>query len=188
MLNPFHIHTDSDVGGLVAHVSPIANFHPDRIEIHHRVERLQGPGLPGEDLIGDLVDDIADCLVGQVRSQRGSQMVFDIADSSIPPAYREMIISSNPPSRRVPLGTSIGVNVPARSRGIASSTSPGLASSRFYPSCRCGRFSDPSADRSPFSYPRWSVSSACKPRSSAALINAGTMPPSPVSCTSPESI
>src|SRR5699024_3998077 len=89
-----------------------------------RRERLQGTGLRGEDLVRDLVDDIADCLVRQVRSQRGSQMVFDIADSSIPPAYREMIISSNPPSRRVPLGTSIGVNVPARSRGIASSTSP----------------------------------------------------------------
>src|SRR5215211_8288018 len=44
--------------------------------------------------------------------------------SVIPPAYRLMIISSRPPSRREPLGSSCGVKVPLRSRGIASSTSP----------------------------------------------------------------
>ncbi len=42
----------------------------------------------------------------------------------IPPAYSEMIIPSRPSSRRCPFGTSIGVNVPARSRGTASSMSP----------------------------------------------------------------
>src|SRR5699024_5790942 len=40
----------------------------------------------------------------------------------------------------------------------------------------------------PFSYPRWPVSSACRPRSSAALTSAGTNPPSPVSSTFPASI
>src|SRR5699024_9907693 len=40
----------------------------------------------------------------------------------------------------------------------------------------------------PFSYPRWPVSSACSPRSSAALTSAGTNPPSPVSSTFPASI
>ena len=42
----------------------------------------------------------------------------------IPPAYSEMIISSRPPRRRAPLGTSRGANVPVRSRGMASSMSP----------------------------------------------------------------
>src|SRR5699024_907013 len=37
-------------------------------------------------------------------------------------------------------------------------------------------------------YPRWPVSSACRPRSSAALTSAGTNPPSPVSSTFPASI
>ena len=42
----------------------------------------------------------------------------------IPPAYSEMIISSSPPARRAPLGTRRGSNVPARSRGVSSATSP----------------------------------------------------------------
>ena len=43
----------------------------------------------------------------------------------IPPAYREMIISSRPPpTRRAPLGTSRDSNVETRSRGTASGTGP----------------------------------------------------------------
>src|SRR5215217_4152939 len=44
--------------------------------------------------------------------------------SVMPPAYRLMIISSRPPRRRDPFGTSCGVKLPWRSRGTASSTSP----------------------------------------------------------------
>ena len=44
--------------------------------------------------------------------------------SVMPPAYRLMITSSRPPSRREPFGTSCGVKVPLRSRGTAKSTSP----------------------------------------------------------------
>ena len=44
--------------------------------------------------------------------------------SVIPPAYKLMIISSSPPSRRDPFGSSCGVKVPLRSRGTANSTSP----------------------------------------------------------------
>lgn len=49
-----------------------------------------------------------------------------ISRTVIPPAYSETIMSSSPPTRREPLGTSVGVNVALRSRGIASSTSPTL--------------------------------------------------------------
>ena len=42
----------------------------------------------------------------------------------MPPAYRLMIISSRPPRRRDPFGTSCGVKLPLRSRGTANSTSP----------------------------------------------------------------
>ena len=42
----------------------------------------------------------------------------------IPPAYKLMIIPSIPSRRRWPFATSIGVNVPCRSRGTASSISP----------------------------------------------------------------
>lgn len=42
----------------------------------------------------------------------------------IPPAYSEMIMSSKPPARREPLGTSRGSKLPRRSRGTASGMSP----------------------------------------------------------------
>jgi len=42
----------------------------------------------------------------------------------IPPAYSEMIMSSRPPARRCPLGTSRGSNDELRSRGTANGTSP----------------------------------------------------------------
>ena len=34
------------------------------------------------------------------------------------------MMSDSPPRRRSPLGTSVGVNVPARSRGISNGTGP----------------------------------------------------------------
>jgi hypothetical protein len=42
----------------------------------------------------------------------------------IPPAYREMIMSSSPPRRRAPLGTSADANVEFRSRGWSNAMSP----------------------------------------------------------------
>ena len=42
----------------------------------------------------------------------------------IPPEYSEMIMSSRPPARRAPFGTSRGSKLPARSRGTAKATSP----------------------------------------------------------------
>src|SRR5215207_3888800 len=42
----------------------------------------------------------------------------------IPPAYKLMIMSDSPPTRRFPFGTSRGSKLPSRSRGVASSRSP----------------------------------------------------------------
>lgn len=98
----------------------------------------------------------------------------------IPPAYRLMIMSSSPPRRRAPLGTSAEANVELRSRGWSRPMSPtsvptvfGVVPLRLLP--------DPCPARSPFSYPRWSLSSASIPRSRTALIISGKNPPSPVS-------
>jgi hypothetical protein len=71
----------------------------------------------------------------------------------IPPAYKLMIISSSPSIRRTPLGTSTGLNVPCRSRGTVSGTSPTcvpnvLGVNPFL------EFADPRPAGSPFSYPR----------------------------------
>src|SRR5699024_5973300 len=98
-----------------------------------------------------------------------------------------MIMSSSPPNRRWPLGTRRGVNEPPRSRGTSSSIGPTSDSTVFgvVPLRELACFD---ASEAPFSYPRWPVSSACRPRSSAALTSAGTNPPSPVSSTFPASI
>lgn len=42
----------------------------------------------------------------------------------IPPAYKLMIMSSSPPRRRAPLGTSCEAKVELRSRGWSRVTSP----------------------------------------------------------------
>lgn len=44
----------------------------------------------------------------------------------IPFAYSEITMSSNSPSRRVPLGTTTDSNSPLRSRGLSSSIGPAL--------------------------------------------------------------
>lgn len=71
----------------------------------------------------------------------------------IPPAYSEMIMSSRPPNRRAPLGTTFEPKVELRSRGWSSSMSPtsvpivfGVDPLRELPL--------PRPAGSPFSYPR----------------------------------
>src|SRR5690606_6044111 len=80
MLDPVHVDADGDVRGLVAHMPAIADLHDQRVEVDHRVERLERPLLPGQDLVADLLDDVRDRLVRQVRADRRSQVVLDIAD------------------------------------------------------------------------------------------------------------
>src|SRR6218665_3200765 len=49
----------------------------------------------------------------------------------IPPAWSETIISSSCDSRRLPVGTRRGVNVPLRSLGMRNSTSPAVVPTVF---------------------------------------------------------
>jgi hypothetical protein len=37
MLDPFHVHSDGDMHGLVAHVSTVADLHDQGVEVDHRV-------------------------------------------------------------------------------------------------------------------------------------------------------
>ena len=56
---------------------------------------------------------------------------WEMSRTVIPPAYSDTIISSRPPARRAPLGTSRGSKLPCRSRGTASGTSPTSVASVF---------------------------------------------------------
>jgi hypothetical protein len=95
-------------------------------------------------------------------------------------------MSSSPPIRRAPFGTSLEANVELRSRGWSNPMSPtsvptvfGVVPLRELP--------DPRPAGSPRSYPKWSVSSASMPRSKTALTSSGRNPPAPVNATPPSS-
>jgi hypothetical protein len=52
----------TQIPSLVAHVRAVADLDHQGVEIDHRVERLQRAPLPGQDLLEDLVGDLADRL------------------------------------------------------------------------------------------------------------------------------
>ena len=58
VLDPGHIHAHGDVRGLVAGVATVFDLHDHRVEVDHRIQRLQRPALPGQHLIGDLSSTI----------------------------------------------------------------------------------------------------------------------------------
>ena len=73
-----HVDADGEIGGLVAHVPAVTDLDDDRVEEDHRIERLQRPLLPDQDLLADLVDDLQDRLVADLGADRGGEMVLDI--------------------------------------------------------------------------------------------------------------
>src|SRR5699024_1516739 len=75
-----HVHAHGDVSGLVPHVGSVADLDHDRVQVDHRIQRVQRTRLPGQYLLSDLVGDVADRLVGQLGADRGHEMVLDVAD------------------------------------------------------------------------------------------------------------
>ena len=78
MLDPIEIDPDGDVRCLVAHVAAIADLDDDRVEIEHRIERLERALLPGQYLVGDGVDDLGDRLIAELGADRRHQMMLNI--------------------------------------------------------------------------------------------------------------
>jgi len=74
------VDADRDVRRLVAHVRPVADLDDERVEVEHRVELLQRPGLPGFDPLEHRIGDFADRLAGQLGAQRALQVGLDVAD------------------------------------------------------------------------------------------------------------
>ena len=65
-------------------MSPVADLDHDGVEVDHRVEAVQWPVLPGQDLLADLVGDLADRLMTQIGAQRRGQMVLDVPHCQAP--------------------------------------------------------------------------------------------------------
>ena len=74
------VDADSDVRRLVAHMGAVADLHHDRVEVDDRIERLERPTLPCQDLVEDFVGDLADRLVRQLGPDRRREMVLDVAN------------------------------------------------------------------------------------------------------------
>ena len=78
MLLPVGVDADREVGGLVLHDLVVPDLDHDRVQEHHRVDRVQRPGLPGADLLQHLVGDPRDRLVGQLGAVDLLQVVQDV--------------------------------------------------------------------------------------------------------------
>ena len=57
---------------LVAHQALVADLHPQRVEIDHRIHRLQRPVLPVGDFLQNRVRDRGDQRRGNLDAIRGS--------------------------------------------------------------------------------------------------------------------
>ena len=75
------VDADRDVGGLVLHDVVVADLDHDRVQEHHRVDRIQRPGLPGPDLLQHRVGDPGDGLGRQLGAVDLLQVVQDVADA-----------------------------------------------------------------------------------------------------------
>jgi hypothetical protein len=80
VLDAVGVDPDRDVGGLVPDGVVVADLHHQRIQVQNRIDRLQRPGLPRLDLLGDRVGDVGDRFVRQLGAQRALQMGLDVAD------------------------------------------------------------------------------------------------------------
>ena len=79
---------------LLRTVGAVFDLDHQSVEIDHRIQQLQRPPLPGQHLLSDLVGDLGNRLMGQLGADRGNQVVLNVAQRLIPPAYRLMITSS----------------------------------------------------------------------------------------------
>jgi hypothetical protein len=84
---------------------------------------LQWPVLPGLDLLQHTIRDLRYSVVGQVGTQHAGQVMLAVPHRH-PTRIQQDDHLAGPPARRAPLGTSRGVNIPVRSRGTSSRTSP----------------------------------------------------------------
>ena len=78
VLLPVRVDPDRDVGGLVLHHLVVPDLDHDRVQEHHRVDRVQRPGLPGPHLLQHRIGDPRDRLVGQLGAVDLLQVVQDV--------------------------------------------------------------------------------------------------------------
>ena len=101
---------------------PVPDLDHDRVQVHDRVDSSNGRVCQA--LTSSSTASVILEIMSWDSSVPTSGQVCWMSRTVIPPAYSDRIISSSPPARRAPLGTSRGSNVPARSRGVSNGTAP----------------------------------------------------------------
>ena len=85
----------------------VTNLHPQCIEKHHRIHRLERPALPGGHLRDDAISDRADQIRRHVDARTCRRETPWISRTVIPRAYSARILSSNPVNRRACLANQL---------------------------------------------------------------------------------
>ena len=117
-LTPMH-HVDGPVGDLA-----VADLDHDGVDQQHRIDPVQRPVLPGDQVLDDRVGDPARSCPARSRCRRSRTGGPGCRRSSSPWRRARSRCPTGPSSRRCPLGTVTGSKLALRSRGTRSSTGP----------------------------------------------------------------
>jgi hypothetical protein len=85
-------HAERDVNRPVADQPLIADFDPQRIEENQRIDRFQGAGLPGSDLLQDRVGDGTDQIRRNLDAVEIAQMADDLAGAHAAGVHRDDLV------------------------------------------------------------------------------------------------
>lgn len=79
MLDPAEIEADGNMRGTILHLVAVADFPDQRVEVDNWVDLFQRTVLRLEHLIKDGVRDLRDRLVAEVRVDRVSEVMLNVA-------------------------------------------------------------------------------------------------------------
>jgi hypothetical protein len=118
-----------EIHRLAAHQALVANLDPQGVEDHHRVERLQGPLLPGGDLLPHRLGDGTDHVGGHLDLVELLQMGADFPDGEAAGVEREhFLVEARQPAQ--PLGDQLGHEAPGPVAGNVQRDLVGVGENR----------------------------------------------------------
>ena len=133
---PVGADAEREVDRLVAHRALVADLHPQRVEEHQRIERLERPVLPFGHLVQDGVGHRADQVGRDVDAIELAQVALDLADAS---CHGRTARSSCRRSRGSGGDTWRSAAARSSPAGRAAPRAPACRC-RSAPSCGCGRY------------------------------------------------
>jgi hypothetical protein len=118
-----HVHADRDVYGAVGYLA-VADLDHQGVDQQHRVDAaVQGPGLPGDHVIEDLIGDLRDRLPGDLGVVDLRQMRLDLPRRQALRVEADHVRTQALQAAHV-LGDRDRLKRPSRSLGTRKSTGP----------------------------------------------------------------